>query len=207
MGMPPFFRPARSLFIRWRRARATTTVTGLLDQGTHARVLAVWIAILLLLEGGLVLALWHGIRSQATVKKVLYESQRELQPSTSEASNAKTAANFAGLLPRQIEANSVLVRLQRSAAENGVALVSVYPSKEMRDEDTAGLRRFAWDAQLSGSYPGVKAMLTELLDESSELWLSRLYLRSGVNGVEAQITLQAWSLNKSSSAARDKVTR
>lgn len=165
------------------------------------------LAALLLANAGLGIAHWFQINAHTAAQDELDLRQRDVQRLEGQLSRATTSVDLAKQLPSQIDAGSVLRRLQRLAVENNVTLVSVSVSKDTPNKEISGLRRAAWDAQLSGSYPVIKTMLMQLLEQSPELWLARLHLNASANGVEAQITLQAWSFDTSPQPQRSEVAR
>jgi len=150
---------------------------------------------LLLLNGGLGVVLWSGLVAREAAKTDLARRQLELRRLQSEASPDTTAEKLANQLPRHVDGGAELARIQRLAAAKNVTIASLAPSKDSPSKETAGLRRVAWDAQLSGSYAAIKSMLADLLEQSPGLWLTRLHMKAVGNGIEAQVTLQAWSLD------------
>lgn len=207
--MPALERVGQPLRARWRRARAsTTTVSGLIEPAPAARpVLWALLVALLLLNGGLGVVLWSGLGARETAKTELSQRQNELRRLQVEASPEKTAEKLANQLPRYVDGSAELARIQRLAVEKNVTLANLAPSKDSPSNETAGLRRVAWDAQLSGSYAAIKSMLADLLEQSPGLWLTRLHLKAVGNGVEAQVTLQAWSLDTAPQSASDEAPK
>ncbi|WP_457356453.1 hypothetical protein [Roseateles sp. P5_D6] len=123
-----------------------------------------------------------------------------------EISKAPLARGLASSLPRLIDTNAVLTRVQRLAAQNSVFLIRLAPSKAVGQASAAGLSQHVWELQLSGNYPDVKDFLAQLLDQSPELWLSHLLLNGEGPSVQAKVSLQAWSIEQPVRSAHPGVT-
>ncbi|MFT7775429.1 hypothetical protein [Roseateles sp.] len=164
-------------------------------------MLAVYISLVVLLG----VALWDESRGREEIEFQRWALERsELQ---GEMSRQSLTRSLASQLPERIDAGIILIRVQRLAAENGVVLINLAPSKDAGRALVAGLDQQIWDLQLSGNYPNVKSFLAQLLAQSPELWLTHLELKAEGASVLAQVRLQAWSIEKSAEPAHSRATQ
>lgn len=137
---------------------------------------------------------------EASVLAAEQDRLRQLQPHMQRlhagAANLAPSADLRTQLPRQMDASNVLARLQRLATQHGVILASVAPSKDGPNKPSSDLLRAAWDVQLNGAYIPIKAMLAEFLEQGTGVWLSQAQFKAVGAGIQAHVTLQAWSYSE-----------
>lgn len=180
---------------------------GLLEPTSDRLALKGVLVTALLLGAALVAAFWYQVSAREAARDELSRRQHEVQRFESEASTATAGSVIASQLPLRTDAGVLLMRAQRLAVERGVMMVSLSPSKDAPAKATAGLRRESWDLQLSGDYGAVKNLLGTLLERSPEIWLARLHMKATGTGVDAQVTLQAWTLDATTGRSRGEATR
>lgn len=210
LGNTPFILIERGRLLRerWAGVRVSKSIlTGLIEPTDGRLALKGLFATVLLLSAALVAALSYQVGARVAAREELAQRQREVQRFEGEALRATTGSGIASQLPPRADAGVLLVRVQHLAVENSVTLVSLSASKDTPTNVTAGLRRESWDMQLSGDYVAVKNLLGTLLERSPEIWLTRLHMKATGIGVDAQLTLQAWTLDAPAYQPRVEVKR